>query len=431
MNETALKPIVAEWLEETRVPELTPRTGGRLDLNRRSDILAIVGPRRAGKTYLMYQYIGNLLAEGLRKDDILFVDFEDYRLIGFGPADMDALFTAFRQIAGKDPKVLFFDEVHHLPHWSRVLRTLHNRRRYRIVVSGSNSRLLGREVATELRGRYADTLILPFSFEEFLRYRNVSYTAATLHTHGRGKLLRAFDDYCAWGGYPEVAARETNAEKRKLLQTYLTTIFYKDIIEQYNIKAKALLESMMGYCLNTYADLFSISSFERQAKQNLGAVSKRTISNYLRYLDEAFFVILNEKFSFSPKNRLANPRKSYLIDVGFRTLGVASGENRGKILENIVSIELMRRRERQFYSRDRYECDFVILDGARPRTAVQVAWQIDASSRDRELRGLAEAMESFGIRNGMILTYNEEGTETIHGKKVAVRPVWKWLLGAS
>lgn len=421
--------IIGEWLEETTLPKLTPRSIGPINLERLRDILAIVGPRRAGKTFFMYQLIGSLLETGQwTKQDILFVDFEDYRLKGFRTEDVEALFVAFNQLAGRYPTFLFFDEVQYLPDWSRVLRTLHNRGRYHIVISGSNSKLLEREVATELRGRYTDVLLLPFSFREFLDFRQLAHTPALIHTPARGRILRAFDEYLKDGGFPEILARETTTEKRKLLQTYYNTIFYRDILERYNIKAKAILDGMMNYVVNTPAELFSVSAFEKQLRAKSIPGSKRTIANYLRYLQDAFFVIATEKFSYSPRHRLMNPKKVYLTDTGFLMLGTSFSENRGKWLENIVAIEFLRREREMFYFKGRHECDFILKEGTQPREAIQVCWEVQPQNEKREIQGLMEAITTLNLRKGMVLTYAQEDTRKIDGRTVSICPVWKWLL---
>ncbi|MFO7535468.1 MAG: ATP-binding protein [Kiritimatiellia bacterium] len=427
-TETAKK-LVAEWIEEQRLPTLIRRDAPPVDMPHLADILAVVGPRRAGKTWYMYQLIEDLLQSGTcAKDDILFMDFEDYRLADFTAPDVETLLTAFNHVTGKSPSFLFFDEIQRLPNWSRVLRTLHNQRRFHIVVSGSNSELLSREVSTELRGRYRDVLILPFSFREMLRLRGVEYSERTFLTAGRGRILKAFDAYLEQGGFPEVLKREVPAERRQLLQNYYRTIFYRDILERHNVKAKYVLEAMMRYCLNVFADLFSISAFEKTLKQSSLPGSKRTISNYLHYLSEAFFLIVNEKFSFSPRKRLMNPKKVYLLDVGFSFLSTAFSENAGKVLENVVAIELFRRQEEVFYFKDRGECDFLIKQGQKLDAAIQVTWTLTDLNRERELNGLADAMSAHRLSSGLVLTYDQDEELTYKGHKVTVTPVWKWLL---
>jgi len=430
VNAEPCRRIVAEWLEEQRIPPLTKRDTPVPNFERMSEILAVVGPRRAGKTYFMYQIIGDLLDSGVcQKDDILFVDFEDYRLVGFAPGDTDSLFTAFTQLTGKSPKYVFLDEVQHLPSWTRVLRTLNNRKSYKIVVSGSNSELLGREIATELRGRYRDVLMLPFSFTEFLRLKGVEYSEATFHTPARGRILAAFDEYLKGGGFPEVAAKDDVTERRQLLQNYYRTIFYRDIIDRYNIKAKHLLEAMMRYCLNTYAEAFSISSFEKHLKASGQPGSKRTISNYLQYMADAFFLIVNEKYSYSPRKRVMNPKKVYLLDTGFTFLATEFSENRGKALENVVAIELLRRQEQVFYHKGRGECDFVVIpQSGKGGTAIQVCWQLTERTQAREMDGLLEAADAWNLDDLLILTYDEERQVSHQDRTVTVLPVWKWLL---
>ncbi|NIQ37918.1 MAG: AAA family ATPase [Proteobacteria bacterium] len=425
----ALLAIIAEWLEETEMPSLVPRHQPAIEPENLERILAIVGPRRAGKTYFMYQLIQSLLQGGrYSKEDILFIDFEDYRLGEFTGDNMDELFAVFHQLAGRYPRFLFFDEVQHLPDWNRVLRTLHNRRRFKIIVSGSNSKLLDREIATELRGRYEDILMLPFSFREYLRYRGISFTPASLRTAARGNIVAAFDDYIMHGGFPEVVIARKEAERRKLLQNYFKTIFYRDILERYNIKARHVLDALMNDVLETYSNIFSITRFEKHLKGNGLPGSKRTISNYLHYLQDAFFVIANDKFSYSPRRRIMNPKKVYLTDTGFAALGRPFAENRGRILENVVAIELFRREMELYYFKNRNECDFIVKHGPRPTHAIQVCWELTERNERREVAGLAGACNSLDLPSGLILTYAQEEEHEAKGLRISVLPVWKWLL---
>jgi len=428
MNSEIIKKIIAEWLGDKVFPLLIKRDAPDLVLERTSEIIAVAGPRRAGKTCYMYQLIQGLLAQGnWSRKDILFVDFEDYRLTDFTAADTDALLTTFQQVAGKAPTFIFFDEIQQLPGWSRVLRTLHNQNRYRIVVTGSNADLLEREIATELRGRCRNILMMPFSFPEFLRFHGIPDDELTLLTPARGRVLNAFEQYLQEGGFPEVVKKETLPEKRELLQTYYRTIFYRDILERYNVKAKTLLEALMRHSLNTFSDLFSISMFEKELKRHQLTGSKQTISNYLGYLREVFFLTAHDKFSYSPRQRIMNPKKIYLLDTGFSLLSTNFSENRGKLLENVVAVEMFRRRAECFYYKGRRECDFIIKEGTKPKAAIQVCWELTPKNETRELRGLREAMNAFAIEEGFILTNDEERELTFEGEKIHVMPVWKWL----
>ncbi|HOE19123.1 MAG TPA: ATP-binding protein [Syntrophorhabdaceae bacterium] len=424
-----LKKIIAEWLEEKTFPSLAKRDGSDIALEHVSEIIAVAGPRRAGKTCYMYQIIQDLLKRGKwRREDILFVDFEDYRLTDFTAGDTDDLFTAFQQVTGQAPTFLFFDEIQQMSGWSRVLRTLHNQNRYHIVVTGSNAGLLEREIATELRGRCRNILIMPFSFQEFLRFHVIPHDDRTMLTPARGRVRKAFDQYLREGGFPEVVKKETVPEKRELLQTYYRTIFYRDILERYNVKAKAVLEAVMRYSLNTFSDLFSISMFEKEMKRNQLPGSKQTISNYLGYLQEVFFLMAHEKFSYSPRQRVMNPRKIYLVDTGFALLSTAFSGNSGKLLENAVAIEIFRRQVECFYYKGRRECDFIVKKGTKPEAAIQVCWELTPKNEASEFRGLREAMDALDIQEGFVLTNDEEKELTFEGSKIQIMPAWKWLL---
>ncbi|MFZ2956516.1 MAG: ATP-binding protein [Candidatus Ozemobacteraceae bacterium] len=432
INEQILLQIVAEWLRETTLPEITIRDIPVISPEKLSSILAVVGPRRAGKTFLLFQLIQELEQSGkATRDKILFVDFEDFRLQGFLPADVDRLFTCFTRLTGHLPRFLFFDEIQHVPDWSRMLRTLHNRRIFKMVVTGSNSTLLVQEVATELRGRYEDVLLLPFSFPEFLRYRRIDMEKTSFHTPARGIILGAFDEFLTSGGFPETFERTTVAEKKKILQNYFSTIFYRDILDRHNLKSPHLLNQMMRTLLENYSEVFSLSSFEKQVKAAGQPCSKRTLANFLGYLEEAFFLITTRKHSFSARSRLMNPRKTYLIDTGFALLGEPNMENRGKRLENLVATHFSRHQQEMYYFSGRNECDFLIKEGTRLTEAWQVCWELHPKNEKRELKGLLEAMTTLDISRGGVLTFNQEETRSFEAREIGVLPVWKWLLKAS
>ncbi len=216
-----------------------------------------------------------------------------------------------------------------------------------------------------------------------------------------------------------------------MLQNYYQTIFYRDIVERYNIRAKSLMEGMMTCCLHQSSSLFSLSAFEKSLKSQRQPGSKRTLANYLAYLQEAFFILGADKFSYSPRQRVMNPKKIYLMDQGFITLTEDFSENKGRILENVVAIELYRRRQTFSYYKNRRECDFIVRDAEGLNLqAIQVCWTLTIGNRERELRGLLAAMEKLSLPHGLILTYDEEESlPAAPGRRVAVMPVWKWLLG--
>jgi hypothetical protein len=270
--------------------------------------------------------------------------------------------------------------------------------------------------------------MLPFSFSESLAWRRLKLPAAAAYTPERGRLLAALDDYLRGGGFPEVLAQPREADRRKTLHAYYQTVFYRDLLDRHGARARHVLEPMMRQVLEDYALPFSVSAFGRRLAAAGLPGSKRTIANCLRHLEEVFFVSSIEKFSYAPRRRLMNPRKVYLVDTGFGLLGGAFLEKRGALLENAVAVELLRRQRRAFYFRERRECDFILQEGTKASEAWQVCWELTRSNEEREIGGLLEAMESLGLRRGGILTYDQQETRRVRGRRIRVVPAWRWLL---
>lgn len=425
VKKTAFKRIVQEWRERP-IPEIIPRD---IKIKESADtITAVIGPRRVGKTFLMLARIKELLKEN-DKDDILFVDFEDNRLVGIKPQELDELFVAHRELTGKTPKYLFFDEVHQAPQWSKFVRRLHNLNKYKMIVSGSSSKLLGKEIATELRGRYRSILVLPFSFKEFLEFKGFSYDKGVEFSEKKGDLLRLFSEYLQEGGYPLIMKEQDKFEKRAIVKSYFDTIFYKDIIERHKIKNFDVIEILMNHLLENNACIFSVSSIEKMLKQKEIHTSKKTISLYLKFIEEAFFVLGIEKFSYSSKKRVLNPRKTYLVDNCFQTfLSSNPMETKGRLLEALVLQELKRRGLEVFYFKNGKECDFIVKESKNLLQAIQVTFELNEEDKQREFSGLAKAMDDLKIKQGIILTYDQEEQMEFQGKKISVVPAWKWAL---
>jgi predicted AAA+ superfamily ATPase len=269
-----------------------------------------------------------------------------------------------------------------------------------------------------------EVAMMPFSFPEFLRFKKIQFTPAMIHTESRGRLIAAFEEYLTGGGFPGAAGCESLLERRRLLQGYYQTTYYKDILERYDIRAKETLSAMMRQMVDQAGELFSISAFTKSLKRRGIESSKRTVANYLSHLEEALFVIATEKFAYSQRQRTANLVKCYLFDTGFKQLAVNFSANRGKMLENLVAIELRRRGKEFFYFRNKGECDFVLVEGNRPVSAIQVCWEIQEQNRKRETAGLREALAELGIQDCRILSFDD--TEPI--EEFSQTPVWRWLL---
>ncbi len=425
MNKDVFKRLIVEWFERD-IPSSLPREV-ELVLNK-EEVHAIIGPRRVGKTFLMLHVLSGLL-EKTSKEEILFIDFEDNRLVGLTPADLDELFVAHRELTDKELRYLFFDEVQEIPNWSKFVRRLHNQGKYCIVVSGSSSKLLGKEIATELRGRYTSILLLPFSFREFLHLKGFAFDKQVQFSERKGELLRHLNEYVSYGGFPRVAMTAGVEAKKALVKSYFETIFYKDIVERHKIESIDVIEMMMNYVLNNNAGLFSISSFEKILKEKGIKASKKTISLYLKHLEDSFFIFSTQKFSYSAKTRLMNPKKVYLADNAFQTfLSSSFSPDKGKVLEATVMQEMKRKNLEAFYFKNKNECDFIIKKGTKITNAIQVCYELNEKNKKRETKGLIEALKKFNLKKGTILTFNQEKELKTENKKITVTPIWKWLL---
>lgn len=240
------------------------------------------------------------------------------------------------------------------------------------------------EISTELRGRYTHLLVLPFSFREILAYRDFDMTNVE-YSIRKGDLMNHFKAYFENGGFPGILDRDESS-KRKTLANYYETIFYKDVLERHGIKARFLFEYLMKYTLDSYATIFSIGKFHEYLQSQKIEGSKKTIANYFHHLEEAFFTIVVDRFSFSPRKSILSPKKIYLSDNGFTMLATNYSENLGKRLENLYAIHLFRQEKTFYYFQKNRECDFVVKNGNTITEAVQVCYELTFENREREVK---------------------------------------------
>jgi predicted AAA+ superfamily ATPase len=401
--EHVFRELVAEWLE-WRPPAMVER---ELSVEPVEGLAAaVVGPRRAGKTYLLYQ-----TAARIGRARALYVNFEDVRLAGLSPRHFGAFLKVLAE-AG-NPPVLLLDEVQNIPHWGRWVRTLLDRR-YAVVVAGSSSRLTLREVPTELRGRYLSHVLLPFSFREFLRARGLGPPSPATPA-SRGRLLAALREYLEVGGYPEAVLHPDLAPA--LLKSYRDAVAYRDVVERHRVRDAASLELFMSMAEASFAGVFSISAAHRRMKAAGFDKSKRTLANYLKYLEEAYYIVALPRWGLG-KTSLLQPRKIYPIDPAYIPRG-----QMGRKMETAVALELLRRGETPRYFKGRGEADFVT-----DAEAVQVTYASAVDEIDRrELKSLAEAVEATG-RRPLLITWDLEDVLEVRGAKVEAIPLWRWLL---
>ncbi|MGC8948664.1 MAG: ATP-binding protein [Thermoprotei archaeon] len=381
-------------------------------------IKVITGVRRSGKSFLTYLLLKDV--------NFGYANFDDPLLLTVTPNDVLSMLI---EIYGRGSSVLFLDEVQNLDKWELFVNRLH-RGGYNVFITGSNAKLLSKELATHLTGRHIPIEIFPFSFREYLR--SVGFSESLETTRGKSLIKHELMNYMMTGGFPEIVVEKENP-KIYLRQLY-NDIIEKDIIIRYNIAYKTTFREIALTVLSNFGRYVTFNSIKRQ----FGLKSDHTAKNYLSYLNESYLIFFINKLSFKPKEVEISPKKSYCIDTGMiQTLAIRFREDWGRIIENLVAIELLRRRSYWFknwdiyYWRDyqQHEVDFVIKEGLRIKQMIQVTYASDKDEIERrELRSLIKASEQLNCKNLLIITWDYEDNIELDSKKIKFTPLWKWLL---
>lgn len=384
-------------------------------------VVVFYGVRRSGKTFLLFD------AFKRHRDNSLYIDFEDERLAGFQAGDFAAVKDAFLDLkphlAGREI-VFLLDEVQNVPGWEKFCRRAVERERINVYVSGSSSRVMPAEMHTELRGRSWSIEVLPFSFREFLHARGVDVSDARLPYGPRKSYLKQqFSEFMRWGGFPEVCFAKTDLEKTKLLKKYFGAMFFRDIVERYSITNISLLERLTDKLFSSFSTKFSLSSFYKQYKDKF-PLSKDLLFRYYKYFLQSMLAFEVRLYAESTYKRMRNPAKGYLVDTGLSRR--VTSEDVGRLLENVVYLELRRRGGEIFYWAGRRECDFVVKGQDGALLPIQVCFELTDDNREREIGGLVEACAQVGSRRGLLLTSDQEQEIRESGIAINVLPTWKW-----
>mgnify|MGYP001773665160 CR=1 FL=1 len=390
----------------------------------RNKAITIVGPRRVGKTYF-------LLNRFFRdKNKSIYVDFESFEFSDVGPEDILRLIAIYATRYSAKVENLFLDEIQALKEWPKAVRSLLNRG-YNIFLSGSSSKLLPKELSTELRGRSISYLLLPFSFTEFLRARNVSIKELLSITEIemlKGKL----EEYLVYGGYPEVVFSHN---KEKILKEYFETIFYKDFVERHEIKSISTAKVIFEYLFQNNSKEVNIEKIKNFVESKINVKTKTTIYSYIDKISDTLSVFFVDRFSQSVYKRKGWPKKVYVCDVGISSV-LGFSKDYSKRMENVVFLELLRKTNKNplmeiyyFKNHQQHEVDFVVKEGLNIVQLIQVTY---AGARDeieeREIKALLKASDVLKCKNLLIVTWNYEDELKFNNKVIKCIPLWKWLI---
>ncbi len=423
ISKELLKTIIAEGYPQR---DIVHREVKMVDINK---IYTIIGPRRAGKTYFLFQVINGLLGKGAKREQVLYINFEDDRLEHMETEDLQALISAFYELYPENRKrkaYFMFDEIQNAPSWSKFVRRLHEKENCEIYVTGSSAKLLSREIATELRGRTWVYEMFPFSFREFLNAKGVKLSPDSAYSKERFGLVKLFEEYLLNGGFPEACLQEQFVRCR-LLQNYFDLVIFRDVVERYSLSSPDLVKDMFLYLANNFSRLFSVNKYYSMLKSQNRKASKDTLYALEGHIEDTMYYFFVPVYSASRKSQMVTPRKSYLVDNGLALcLSSRATPDLGWLYENLAFVELRRRGFQLFYFKGERECDFVAVDGKGSRLPVQVSIEPD---KENELEGLLEAMEFLKVKEGLFLTRDTEKEINEEGKKIRFVPLWKWLLG--
>lgn len=356
-----------------------------------SHAIIISGIRRCGKSTLLYQI-------ARKKEDVFFLNFEDFRLYDFEIEDFELIDIFIKE---SNKKILFFDEIQIINGWEKYVRQKIDEG-FQVYISGSNASLLSMELGTKLTGRHITKELFPFSYTEFLRFTRQKTSDKSLLA------------YIKTGGFPQyILSKQTD-----ILKTLVDDIVYKDIAVRYSVRDIQGLKKLTTFLLSNTASLVVPSKL----KQMLNIKSASTVLNYFSYFENTYLIQLILKFSWSVRSQMLAPKKMYIIDTGLvQSLGFSFSENYGKLLETVVFWELRRKfKEIYYFNENNAECDFVVQKENNEFILIQVCWELNIDNEKREIKGLLEAMDFFDEKEGFIVTFNSDDVILKDGKKIRV-----------
>ena len=365
-----------------------------------SHALIITGVRRCGKSTLLKQM---LVSDDSNK---FFLSFEDPRLYNFELSDFEILDDIIEK---SKSETLFLDEIQVVRGWELYVRQKLDEG-FRIALTGSNASLLSRELGTKLTGRHISKELFPFSYREFLGFKTLQANESSLQK------------YIDTGGFPEFL--KTN--NTDILSELFHDILNRDIIVRHRIRDVRSLKSLAVYLVSNTGNLVTASKLQ----QSLNIKTAATVLDYFSFLEDTYLVNFMPKFSYSHKVQTINPRKIYVIDTGIiKIASTVFTENKGHLLENLIYWELRRQgKELYYFKEDNAECDFIVKKNEKIEQVIQVCYELSHENREREIRGIKEAMDFFKIDKGLIISFNQRDVFMHNGKRLEVLPAWEFLI---
>ncbi|MFH1400103.1 MAG: ATP-binding protein, partial [Nanoarchaeota archaeon] len=349
-----------------------------------------------------------------------YVNFEDERLLDFQAKDFEMLNEVLVETYGTT-RTYFFDEIQNVDRFESFVRRLQDEGK-KVVITGSNASLLSKELGTRLTGRYKSFEVYPFSWSEYLAFKRIDISPGDWYDIDRKTgLLKQFQYYLKSGGLPEYLM----VDDSHYVKTLVENILYRDIIVRYAIRKEKTLRELVNILATNVASPITYNALKKTLKLS----NAITVKEYIAYLGNSYVFFELLRLSFSAKEQLASPRKIYVVDPAVHLVcGLTFSVNKGRNFENVVFLELRRKGFEAYYFAQKHECDFVVKSGSKVVQALQVCYALDDANRHREIGGLLEAMDAFGLDTGTILTLEQSDELTVDGKRITVLPFIRWAL---
>ncbi len=423
MNKQIIKVIIGEKQQEIEVLQLLQR--GMLFEENTSYVL--VGIRRAGKSYTLYQDMQMHIADGrTQKEDILYINFEDERIASIKSEELGLILDAYFELYGRKRPLIYFDEIQNVTGWEKFARRL-TESKYRLMITGSNAKMLSQEISTTLGGSFIARDVFPFSFKEYLQYRSISLDSNwEYHPDIRLAVIRNFADYFYNGGFAESFEK---VNKREWLTSLYQKILMGDIVERNKIRNPRIFRLLARKLADSVMQPTTLKRLENIVRSTGDTISQTVLKDYLEYMENAYLIFSIPNL-VSPLTEQQTILKRYFVDNGILNLFLINGET--KLLENIVAIHLNRlyhntkEETRLFYYNKGVEVDFCIPE---EHLAVQVSYNIeDPATYEREVGGITNFLKTYKDYRGVIITWDTERQIEMNGIKIEVVPCWKWLL---
>ena len=415
MDKNQLRQVILDQQEQfAKTDSLIERDMDLSPFLKGNEIIIISGIRRCGKSSLL-----KLISKKI--DGIKFyLNFDDIRMTDFTRDNFSDIQNLAVELFGAQKITYFFDEIQNAEHWERWINNLYSSG-FKVFLTGSNSNLLSSEISTYLTGRNKVIRLFTFSFNEYLRFKDVKISEY-LSSSQESIVFKHFNDYLKIGGFPLIVKNDDI----ELSKQYFDDILNKDILNRYKIKRIKEIKDLLLYLFSNPGRAYSYSTL----KEVTGIKSLSTIKNYIDYFRNVYLIYTIDKFDYSYAKQKVSSSKPYVSDNSFlKSIAFNFTENEGKRLENIVFLKLLMDGKEIFYHLDKKECDFVIKEGLQIKTVIQVCFDMShVSTRKREIEGLIQAMSKYKLKEGLILTMENEETINMDGSKIIIMPVWKWLM---